>query len=86
MDHMNDDNPHAHALDQDHVSNPLIIIHVTCMITAYGILMPLGIMVKNYSQYFLSKSRCLFISQQPPAFPSLFSFFLFSSFVMYFDH
>lgn len=45
MDHMNDDNPHAHALDQDHVSNPLIIIHVTCMITAYGILMPLGIML-----------------------------------------
>lgn len=51
MDHMNDANPHAHALDQDHISNPLIIIHVSCMITAYGILMPLGIMVtkKKYS-------------------------------------
>lgn len=45
MDHMNDANPNAHALDQDHISNPLIIIHVTCMITAYGILMPLGIML-----------------------------------------
>ncbi|KAG0287675.1 hypothetical protein BGZ96_008442 [Linnemannia gamsii] len=44
MDHM-DDNPHAHAVDQDHISNPLIIIHVTCMITAYVILMPLGIML-----------------------------------------
>ncbi|KAG0373806.1 hypothetical protein BGX24_011221 [Mortierella sp. AD032] len=45
MDHMNDANPHAHAVDGDHLSNPLIIIHVTCMIAAYGILMPLGIML-----------------------------------------
>lgn len=75
MDHMNDANPHAHALDQDHISNPLIIIHVTCMITAYGILMPLGIMVKTYSQHLLWVSQCLLISQQPPAFLSHLSFF-----------
>ncbi|KAF9921069.1 hypothetical protein FBU30_008946 [Linnemannia zychae] len=45
MDHMNDANPHAHAIDGDHLSNPFIIIHVACMISAYGILMPLGIML-----------------------------------------
>lgn len=42
---MNDVNPNAHPVDPGHISNPLIIIHVTCMITAYGILMPLGIML-----------------------------------------
>ncbi|KAF9431396.1 hypothetical protein BGZ76_000364 [Entomortierella beljakovae] len=42
MNHMEQENPHAHALSSDHSSNPLIIIHATCMITAYGILMPLA--------------------------------------------
>ncbi|KAG0218005.1 hypothetical protein BGX33_008866 [Mortierella sp. NVP41] len=42
---MNDANPHAHALSPGHLSNPLIVIHVACMIAAYGILMPVGIML-----------------------------------------
>lgn len=43
--HMGDVNPNAHPLSASHISNPLIIIHVTLMLTAYGFLMPIGIMV-----------------------------------------
>ncbi|KAF8980743.1 hypothetical protein BGZ46_003742 [Entomortierella lignicola] len=45
MDHMDDPNANAHAVSSAHLSNPLIVIHVTCMITAYGILMPIAIML-----------------------------------------
>ncbi|KAG0343670.1 hypothetical protein BG004_005098 [Podila humilis] len=46
MDHHSADvNPNAHALESKHISNPLIIIHVTLMLTAYGFLMPIGIML-----------------------------------------
>ncbi len=47
MDHMDDVNPNAHAVHPGHLTNPLIIIHVTCMFTAYGILMPIGIMASD---------------------------------------
>ncbi|KAG0307746.1 hypothetical protein BGZ99_001375 [Dissophora globulifera] len=45
MDHMNDVNPSAIPVSAEHIHNPLIIIHVTCMITAYGLLLPIGIML-----------------------------------------
>ncbi|KAG0337842.1 hypothetical protein BG000_004896 [Podila horticola] len=43
--HMDDVNPNAHPVSASHISNPLIIIHVTLMLTAYGFLMPIGIML-----------------------------------------
>ncbi|KAG0215518.1 hypothetical protein BGX28_009566 [Mortierella sp. GBA30] len=48
MDHMDDVNPNAHPVLSGHLTNPLIIIHVTCMLTAYGILMPIGIMATMF--------------------------------------
>ncbi|GJJ69127.1 hypothetical protein EMPS_01473 [Entomortierella parvispora] len=45
MNHMEDNNANAHAVSPGHITNPLIIIHVTCMVTAYGVLMPIGIML-----------------------------------------
>ncbi|KAG0225145.1 hypothetical protein B0O80DRAFT_442247 [Mortierella sp. GBAus27b] len=46
MNHMNEaPNPHAHPLNGSHLRNPMIAIHATCMFTAYGILMPIGIML-----------------------------------------
>ncbi|KAF9431040.1 hypothetical protein BGZ94_000039 [Podila epigama] len=44
-EHMGDSNPNAHPLVASHLSNPLIIIHVALMLIAYGILMPIGIML-----------------------------------------
>ncbi|CAO3572309.1 unnamed protein product [Mortierella alpina] len=45
MDHMDEVNPNAHAVHPGHLADPLIIIHATCMFTAYGVLMPIGIML-----------------------------------------
>ena len=49
---MEDNNPSAHAVSPGHITNPLIIIHVTCMVTAYGILMPIGIMASFHFTLF----------------------------------